>query len=34
MRRLIIPPSLAYSPNRYAPSPNGVVFDIELVKVE
>jgi FKBP-type peptidyl-prolyl cis-trans isomerase len=35
-RRLIIPPSLAYGPNRYSAIPPNatLVFDIELVKVE
>jgi FKBP-type peptidyl-prolyl cis-trans isomerase len=35
-RRLVIPPSLAYGPNRYnAIPPNAtLVFDLELVKVE
>ena len=35
-RRLIIPPSLAYGPNRYSAIPPNatLVFDLELVKVE
>jgi len=35
-RRLVIPPSLAYGPNRYSAIPGNatLVFDIELVKVE
>jgi FKBP-type peptidyl-prolyl cis-trans isomerase FkpA len=35
-RRLVVPPSLAYGPNRYnAIPPNAtLVFDLELVKVE
>jgi FKBP-type peptidyl-prolyl cis-trans isomerase len=35
-RRLIVPPSLAYGPNRYSAIPPNttLVFDIELVKVE
>lgn len=35
-RRLVIPPSLAYGPNRYSSIPPNatLVFDIELVKVE
>ena len=35
-RRLVIPPSLAYGPNRYSAIPPNatLVFDLELVKVE
>jgi FKBP-type peptidyl-prolyl cis-trans isomerase len=35
-RRLIIPPSLAYGPNRYSAIPPNatLVFDLELMKVE
>jgi FKBP-type peptidyl-prolyl cis-trans isomerase FkpA len=36
VRRLVIPPSLAYGPNRYSAIPGNstLVFDLELLKVE